>query len=143
MLPAKKIRMMKIDIDGPEAGILPSLVTHAGVIDSIIIEITWSRFRAFGASLDVSTTALQDLFSTYLVFLVYEKEFPKYPADVLATLVERRDVLAFPLCYQVSRDQIRQVMDMNMKSTKNLFFIKPEILEKLSSSQYRRTIGSD
>ena len=125
----RRYRLAKIDIDGPEAPLLRELGRYAPALDSIIIEITWSRFPEYGVSFDEGERSLNALFDAgYEVFLVFEKEFSKYPSKILAQLQEHRPFHSIERCYQIPKPLIRQVMDMNSRSTKNLFFVKPDAL---------------
>ena len=125
----RRYRLAQIDIDGPEAPLLRELGRYAPALDSIIIEITWSRFPEYGVSFDEGERSLNALFDAgYEVFLVFEKEFSKYPDKILAQLQEHRPCHSIERCYQIPKPLICQVMDMNSRSTKNLFFVKPDAL---------------
>ena len=132
-------RMIKLDIDGPEALILSQLADHAAQFDSMIAELTWSEYELrYNVSHDFAQQQLERLydadFEAYLLIFKEskdsEEEFSKYLRMILERL-EQTSVLSIKLCFKIPKTMFRLVMDMNKKVTKTIFFIKKTIKKKI------------
>lgn len=121
------VRFLKIDVDGPEALILPALgdCIRQYEIDNIMAELSVSLWHTFGIPRDKMAEILLHVFDgRYSIYLTASSEFPLYSPDVLRKLTFLEEFHFFTKIYYVPRRFLEEVLKMNNYSTKNLFFTK-------------------
>lgn len=122
----REVALIKIDVDGPEIFVLRSLA--ADLIASqklsvlnIIAELTVSGWRKSG----VDDDEIVKIFNTFYahgfsVYPVYEKEFPKYPSNILQDLDSCHNIGELRRAYRVPKQKLPEVLWMANRITKNL-----------------------
>jgi FkbM family methyltransferase len=119
------VKYLKIDIDGPEARLLAPLqkLTNLYNINNVMTELTLKSWPKFGVALEEADRKILEIFDErYTIFLTCETAIAKYPANELEKLHLLVDYHYFEKLYIVPRSSLRDVLQMNNWSTKNLFF---------------------
>ena len=136
IMDGRHFRIIKLDIDGPEAHILSQLAERTSQFDSMIVEISWKRFVRLNVGLDFAQRQFERLYDAgFEAYLVYEKMFSQYEAVAPKVIqkLKRQSLLSINDCFKIPREMFRLVMDMDKKSTKNVFFIKSKLRKELES----------
>ena len=136
----RHFRMIKLDMDGPEALILSQLADRAEQFDCLIAELTWSEYELrFGVSHDFAQRQLERLYDAdFEAYLQLSKEkssseeiFSQY-LHMVREHLEQKSVLNMNLLFKIPREKFRLIMDLNKMKTKNIFFIKKKLLLEIS-----------
>jgi FkbM family methyltransferase len=134
--PGGVVELLKLDIDGPEIYTLRGIIDlkDSLLVKNIIAELTvgvWEKI------FKVDDKTVLEIFhryydAGYIMFLVAESEFPGYNKETLGKLREVRNFKELVHSYEIPKDLIGDVLNMNRKVTKNIFMTKdPAIVPKL------------
>jgi hypothetical protein len=138
--PGGVVEILKLDIDGPEIYTLRGIIAlkDSLLIKNIIAELTVSHWnRIFGVDDKTVLEMFQKYYDAgYKMLFVGESEFSGYNKKTMAKLREVHNFFEVVLSYEIPRDFIGEVLNMNKKVTKNIFMTKdPAIVSKLDYSR--------